>query len=241
MASTLEHIAGYDYHILLFAGDLSYADKNQFLWDTFGHMVSACANYQPWMVTEGNHEIKDNPLMESFVSTTPAGTCLTRRADHVQTCTIRSKLQGFTFRCLDLTLTSIQILHNINGFSDGSHGVYALQCPHNIVFAGHLHAYEHIERVHLKQSDPCGILYITIGDGGNIEGLARIWLDPQFVWSMFQESSFRHGELKIVNATHAYWSWNRNHYAISIMADDVCITSLSAAQSGCIPSSTMGC
>jgi hypothetical protein len=97
MASTLEHIAGYDYHILLFAGDLSYADKNQFLWDTFGHMVSAYANYQPWMVTEGNHEIKDNPLMESFVSKTPAGTCLTRRADHVQTCTIRSKLLGFTF------------------------------------------------------------------------------------------------------------------------------------------------
>jgi hypothetical protein len=30
------------------------------------------------------------------------------------------------------------------------------------------------ERVHLKQSDPCGILYITIGDGGNIEGLARM-------------------------------------------------------------------
>jgi hypothetical protein len=116
MASTLEHIAGCDYHILLFAGDLSYADKNQFLWDTFGHMVSAYANYQPWMVTEGNHEIKDNPLMESFVSTTPAGTCLTRRADHVQTCTIHSKLQGFTFCCLDLMLTSIQILHNINGF-----------------------------------------------------------------------------------------------------------------------------
>ncbi len=116
MASTLEHIAGYDYHILLFAGDLSYADKNQFLWDTFGHMVSASANYQPWMVTEGNHEIKDNPLMESFVSTTPAGTCLTRRADHVQTCTIHSTLQGFTFWCLHLMLTSIKILHNINGF-----------------------------------------------------------------------------------------------------------------------------
>jgi hypothetical protein len=65
------------------------------------------------------------------------------------------------------------------------------------------------------------------------------WLDPQFVWSMFRESSFGHGELKIVNAIHAYWSWNRNHDAISIMADDAWITSLSAAQSGCIPSSSM--
>lgn len=67
------------------------------------------------------------------------------------------------------------------------------------------------------------------------------WLDPQFVWSMFRESSFRHGELKIVNAIHAYWIWNCNDEAISIMADDAWITSLSAAQSGCIPSSTMGC
>ncbi|CAM6067190.1 unnamed protein product [Sphagnum tenellum] len=244
MASTLEHIAGYDYHILLFAGDLSYADKNQFLWDTFGHMVSAYANYQPWMVTEGNHEIKDNPLVESFVSTTPAGTCLTRRADHVQT--YLGKVDRTKMPWLITVLHAPWYNSNSAHQHDGDAVMAAMEFMHynahiNIVFAGHLHAYEHMERVHLKQSDPCRILYITIGDAGNIEGLARIWLDPQFVWSMFQESSFRHGELKIVNATHAYWSWNCNHDAISIMADDVWITSLSAAQSGCIPSSTMGC
>ncbi len=45
--------------------------------------------------------------------------------------------------------------------SDGSHGVYALQCPHNIVFAGHLHAYEHI----VSNSDtrqPCFLLGFTV-------------------------------------------------------------------------------
>ncbi|KAK6230299.1 hypothetical protein QUC31_001817 [Theobroma cacao] len=27
---------------------------------------------------------------------------------------------------------------------------------------------------------------------------------------MFREASFGHGELKIVNSAHAFWSWHRN-------------------------------
>ncbi len=68
-ASTLEHIATFDYDVLLFAGDLSYADFYQPRWDTFGQLVSPYANYRPWMVTEGNHEIEHIPfLTESFTS-----------------------------------------------------------------------------------------------------------------------------------------------------------------------------
>jgi len=68
-ASTLEHIATFDYDVLLFAGDLSYADFYQPRWDTFGQLVSPYANYRPWMVTEGNHEIEHIPfLTESFRS-----------------------------------------------------------------------------------------------------------------------------------------------------------------------------
>ncbi|XP_023767327.1 purple acid phosphatase 23 [Lactuca sativa] len=39
----------------------------------------------------------------------------------------------------------------------------------DIVFSGHVHAYERMNRVYNYSLDPCGPVYITIGDGGNIE------------------------------------------------------------------------
>ncbi|KAK8450869.1 hypothetical protein SEVIR_6G115900v4 [Setaria viridis] len=39
----------------------------------------------------------------------------------------------------------------------------------DIVFSGHVHAYERMNRVFNYTLDPCGPVYITIGDGGNIE------------------------------------------------------------------------
>ncbi|XP_077227522.1 purple acid phosphatase 23 isoform X2 [Tasmannia lanceolata] len=47
----------------------------------------------------------------------------------------------------------------------------ALLYQHNvdIVFSGHVHAYERINRVYNYTLDPCGPVYITVGDGGNIE------------------------------------------------------------------------
>ena len=75
---------------------------------------------------------------------------------------------------------------------------------------------------------------MTEGDGGNHEGLAATWIDPQPEWSAFRESSYGHGELtvstpmprvgfrlvsewlqpfsphQVLNATHLYWEWHRN-------------------------------
>jgi hypothetical protein len=68
-ASTLQHVAAQGYDVLLFAGDLSYADYVQPRWDTFGKMMSPYANYKPWMVTEGNHEEEQIPLLvKSFLA-----------------------------------------------------------------------------------------------------------------------------------------------------------------------------
>ncbi|KAJ0234783.1 Purple acid phosphatase 23 [Hirschfeldia incana] len=39
----------------------------------------------------------------------------------------------------------------------------------DIIFAGHVHAYERMNRIYNYTLDPCGSVYITIGDGGNIE------------------------------------------------------------------------
>ncbi|CAL5347564.1 unnamed protein product [Camellia sinensis] len=39
----------------------------------------------------------------------------------------------------------------------------------DIVLSGHVHAYERMNRVYNYMLDPCGPVYITVGDGGNIE------------------------------------------------------------------------
>lgn len=42
----------------------------------------------------------------------------------------------------------------------------------DVVFAGHVHAYERSEPAFNGRPDPCGVTYITIGDGGNREARA---------------------------------------------------------------------
>lgn len=45
-------------NMVLHAGDLSYADCKQPLWDHFGNMIQPLAKSIPWMVGPGNHEIE---------------------------------------------------------------------------------------------------------------------------------------------------------------------------------------
>ena len=51
-----------DYDMLLVPGDLSYADTQQPLWDSFGRFVQRHACRLPWMVTQDNHEVEAPPL-----------------------------------------------------------------------------------------------------------------------------------------------------------------------------------
>lgn len=46
--------------MILHAGDLSYADCDQELWDSYGDMIEPLASIKPWMVCPGNHEIEFN-------------------------------------------------------------------------------------------------------------------------------------------------------------------------------------
>lgn len=55
---------------------------------------------------------------------------------------------------------------------------------------------------------------------------------PSPEWSVFREASFGHGELKMVNSTHAFWSWHRNDDDEPVKSDQVWITSLVGA--GCV-------
>ncbi|OVA05988.1 Phosphoesterase domain [Macleaya cordata] len=98
----------------------------------------------------------------------------------------------------------------------------------DIVFAGHVHAYERFTRVYNDEANHCGPVHITIGDGGNREGLASKYMDPKKNISVFREASFGHGRFQVVNESYALWSWHRNDDDESVVADSVWLKSLSS-------------
>jgi hypothetical protein len=100
----------------------------------------------------------------------------------------------------------------------------------DVVFAGHVHAYERSERVSniaynvingicAPVKDLSAPVYITIGDGGNLEGLATNMTEPQPKYSAFREASFGHALFEIKNRTHAYYHWHRNQDGYAVQAD----------------------
>ncbi|XXG64999.1 hypothetical protein AAC387_Pa05g2809 [Persea americana] len=262
--STLQHIDGSDYDVLLLPGDLSYADLFQPLWDSFGRLVEALASRRPWMVTQGNHEIEKIPVIER----TPFKSYNARWRMPFEESGSNSNL----YYSFDVAGVHILMLGSYTDFKAGSDQYKWLQADlarvdrtktpwlvalihapwynsntaHqgegdsmkdamedmlykarvDIIFAGHVHAYERFDRVYSGKADGCGPVHITIGDGGNREGLASKYIDPQPQISIFREASFGHGQFEVVNATHALWSWNRNDDDISVMADKVWLKSL---------------
>ncbi|CAA7035759.1 unnamed protein product [Microthlaspi erraticum] len=104
----------------------------------------------------------------------------------------------------------------------------------DMVLAGHVHAYERSERVsNIKYNitnglstpvlDPNAPIYITIGDGGNIEGIANSFTDPQPSYSAYREASFGHAVLDIKNRTHAVYTWHRNQDNEPVAADSIIV------------------
>lgn len=108
-----------------------------------------------------------------------------------------------------------------------------LQYHVDLVFSGHVHAYERSVPVYQQTPTDGAPTYITIGDGsqisqsccfifilkiwdtgGNREGTADDWY-PTASWSAYHESAFGHGRLELLNSTHAHWSWQKNVDSVS--------------------------
>ncbi|KAG6519929.1 purple acid phosphatase 22-like [Zingiber officinale] len=273
-ASTLAHIGKSSYDMLLLPGDLSYADSQQPLWDSFGRFVQPYASRRPWMVTAGNHEIEAIPILypDPFVSynsrwrmpyeesgstsnlyysfDTAGG------AVHVvmlgSYADFNSSSPQYEWLAADLAKVDRRVtpwlfvlLHapwyNTNAAHQGE-GESMRRAMESLlygarvdaVFAGHVHAYERFTRIYDNKADPCGPAYVTIGDGGNREGLA-LEFDQNHrsaSLSLLREASFGHGELRVANATHARWTWHRNDDAYATVRDEVWLTSLGAS-GGC--------
>ncbi|KAE8659880.1 Purple acid phosphatase [Hibiscus syriacus] len=102
----------------------------------------------------------------------------------------------------------------------------------DVVFSGHVHAYERSERIsNIAYSivnglctpikDPSAPVYITIGDRGNLEGLVTEMMEPQPTYSAYREASFGHGILDVKNRTHAYFGWQRNQDGYAVETDSL--------------------
>ncbi|GAB4833397.1 Purple acid phosphatase 22 [Ancistrocladus abbreviatus] len=271
-ASTLKHVSEKDYDVFLLPGDLSYADTQQPLWDSFGRLVEPYASQRPWMVTEGNHEIETFPIFypKGFISYNARW-----RMPYEESGSTSNLYYSF-----DVAKTHIIMLGSYTDYEKGSDQYkwllsdlaninrsktpwvfvqlhapwYNSNAAHkgegegmrkameellynarvDAIFAGHVHAYERFTRVYNSKADPCGPVYITIGDGGNREGLAMTFEKPTPSISMFREPSFGHGRLRVIDETTAQWSWHRNNESDAIVADQLVLQSLSSTKA-CMP------
>ncbi|CAN1278716.1 Purple acid phosphatase 23 [Linum perenne] len=100
----------------------------------------------------------------------------------------------------------------------------------DVVFNGHVHAYERMNRVYNYTLDSCGPVYITVGDGGNIEQVDVEHADDpgkcpspgdnkpefggmchiNFTSGPAKELGWIPWMLQVVNSTYALWTWHRN-------------------------------
>uniref|UniRef100_A0A0E0MCI6 Purple acid phosphatase n=2 Tax=Oryza TaxID=4527 RepID=A0A0E0MCI6_ORYPU len=274
-ASTLSHIGGGgDYDMLLLPGDLSYADTQQPLWDTFGRLVQPLASARPWMVTEGNHEIEALPVvgfapftaynarwrMPHEESGSPSNLYYSfdaaGGAAHVvmlgsyaefeegspQRAWLERDLAGVDRRRTPWLVALVHApWYNTNEAHQGEgermrRAMESLlyEARVDVVFSGHVHAYERfviltnpflhdVKWIYDNEADSRGPMYITIGDGGNREGLALKFMKghKSAHLSEFREASFGHGRLRIVNETTAVWTWHRNDDQFATVRDEI--------------------
>jgi 3',5'-cyclic AMP phosphodiesterase CpdA len=91
----------------------------------------------------------------------------------------------------------------------------------DVVLNGHVHAYERTFPTFDMRADECGPTYLTIGDGGNREGVYLPWREPQPEWSAYREASFGVGTLQLLNGTHAAYEWHRHSCQGSTDPDNI--------------------
>jgi len=75
----------------------------------------------------------------------------------------------------------------------------------DIVFNGHVHAYERVADMYNFVPTPGKTSYITCGNGGTPEGLASRW-ETLPVWSVVRIAQWGYGALLVVNNTHSEWT-----------------------------------
>ncbi|CAD6254963.1 unnamed protein product [Miscanthus lutarioriparius] len=232
---TLSHYEQHPGDAVLFVGDLSYADKHPLhgnnRWDTWGRFSERVLAYQPWIWTAGNQEIDYAPELGETEAFRPfahryptpyrAPAALVRALLY----TPQWKWLVAELAKVDRTTTPWFFIsshvpwYNSNNFHymegepmRAQFEKMAVDARVDVVFAGHVHAYERTHR------------YSNSTDGGNIEGPADELTWPQPAYSAFREYSFGHAVLDIKNRTHAHYAWYRNQDGNRVIADETWFT-----------------
>ncbi|KAM3376970.1 purple acid phosphatase 2-like [Capsicum galapagoense] len=187
---------------VLFVGDLSYADKypnyDNNRWDTWGRFVERSNTYQPWIWTAGNHDVDFAPEISE-----------------------PEPFKPYTHRYYPVP-------YKVSGSSSPLIcGTQSRELLHISSFYQHTPQLKRISNIEYKLingkctplNNPSAPVYITVGDGGNIEGLTTQMTEPQPNYSAYRESSFGHAIMDIKNRTHACYSWHRNKDGFSAKAD----------------------
>uniref|UniRef100_A0A2N9H7F9 Purple acid phosphatase n=1 Tax=Fagus sylvatica TaxID=28930 RepID=A0A2N9H7F9_FAGSY len=248
--STLQHIQKSNYDMLLLPGDLSYADFLQHLWDSFGRLVEPLASQRPWMVTQGNHEVERIPLIhqEPFTAYNSRWHMPFEESGSDSNLYYSFNVAGVhvimlgSYTDFDSNSPQYQWLQADLGKIDRSKTpwIYVLDSctmpwkSYFIKLAWMLFLLDMYMPMSallaftMGMPNNCGPVYINIGDGGNREGLASKYQNPKPDISLFREASFGHGELNVVNATHALWTWHRNDDDEAVVSESIWLTSLSS-------------
>ncbi|CAH0475717.1 unnamed protein product [Peronospora belbahrii] len=77
----------------------------------------------------------------------------------------------------------------------------------DVIISGHVHAYERSHPVYQEKVVVDGPIYVVLGDGGNREGLAPTYFDPQPEWSAYRQAEYGFSLFNVANRTHASMQW----------------------------------
>jgi len=299
--TTLNHMMGNkDVAMILHAGDLSYADCNQTLWDSYGNMVEVLSRERPWMVGPGNHEIEFNNDGTAFVAFENRYKMPAIKPAEFGQVTIPPGIDsnGNPYCCSSVFQTEYNYGNSFYSFEAASaHVIYlnpystsnetsvqyqwlkqdllsvdrtvtpwvivVMHCPWynsnqahyaekqavlmrdsmehlfldnhvNIVFAGHVHAYERSFPIYQNITAANGVVYVTIGDGGNREGHASGYRE-QPDWSAYRNGTqYGYGSLLLQDKHKMQWKWFRNVDGSIVDSDEVTICNAAFGNAFCL-------
>ncbi|GFP80676.1 purple acid phosphatase 15 [Phtheirospermum japonicum] len=199
--STVEHLMSNKPDLILLVGDVTYAnlyltngtgsdcyscsfadtpihETYQPRWDYWGRYMQPVISKVPVMMVQGNHEIEEQAENLTFASYTSRFAFPSKENDQY-------KWLQKDLACVDRDVTPwlVATWHPPWYTTYTAHYREAecmkvameellYQYGVDIVFNGHVHAYERSNRVYNYTLDPCGPVYIAIGDGGNREKMA---------------------------------------------------------------------
>eukprot|EP01114_Cavostelium_apophysatum_P012731 TRINITY_DN2915_c0_g1_i2.p1 TRINITY_DN2915_c0_g1~~TRINITY_DN2915_c0_g1_i2.p1 ORF type:complete len:253 (+),score=25.47 TRINITY_DN2915_c0_g1_i2:509-1267(+) len=221
------------YNFMFLAGDLSYADGFQDVWDDYGKMITPFSEQIPWMTALGNHEIFWLFVPYLYRYNMPQDFYYSFNYQNVHFISLNSEEVEFwhssdQYKWLEKDLKSVNSTETPWIIAGWHTPWYSSNHAHNdsgddmrvyfedllnkynvdLVLSGHIHAYERTTPMYNFEPNPNGPVYIVNGCGGNREGLYGRW-HPKPSWSAYREAHWGFGTIEIHNNTHMHWQFTR--------------------------------